>query len=318
MGCWDIFCCLCGNPCHGLLPQSEEIFLDDMSYYEKIKNSNDKKNKWQKTKLKSIYDYYIKNPDFIKTIKLYYKITNWMNSCTFLTIDNRIVHHCKEVSCNIEFTDNKNNIYIHSGKEELQPNYGIFIHTDCWKYVKNEYKISLNYSHLPIEEQEITSNQLFNFIKYDAEKYWSQDYDFVKAIIENKNLLFKPSENNSSVPKQIKKVITKLKLRTDKNRKSPINSASFYEVDTYKIGLNSNIWVIRGGKWIELSKDNLTKIKITIPNNKTQKLINKMSYIGEINNIPVFIINQKTNKNNVELEILCSNELSNSLEKLYK
>lgn len=316
MGCWDIFCCLCGNPCHSLLEGSEEVFLDNITYYEKIKNSNDKKYQYSKNKLKSIYEYYIKHPDYVKIIKSYYKITNWMNDCTFLTIDNRIVHHCKEVSCNIEFKDNKNNIYIHNGKEELLPNYGVFVHTDCWKYVKNQYKINLNYSHLPIEEQEITSNQLFNFIEYDAEKYWSQDYDFFKAMIENKNLLFKPSDNNSSVPKQIKKVITKLKIRLDKNRKSPISSASFYKVNTYKIGLNSNIWVIKGGKWMELPSDSVIKIKILLTDKQAQKMLKKLSYIGEINMVPVFILGQTSIKKNIELEILCTKELSNSLIKI--
>ncbi len=64
MGCWDIFCSLCGNPC------PSDTFLEYIHEYEKIKDSK------KKVELKTLYNYYDKNPDFIKKIKLEILSTN--------------------------------------------------------------------------------------------------------------------------------------------------------------------------------------------------------------------------------------------------
>jgi len=90
MGCWDVFCLLCGNPCHGMFPSSADTFLENIEWYEKIKDSKDKRRQFWRAELKPLYDYWIKNPDFMKTIKEYIKITKWMDDCTFLTVQNKI------------------------------------------------------------------------------------------------------------------------------------------------------------------------------------------------------------------------------------
>jgi hypothetical protein len=317
MGCWDVFCFLCGNPCHGSHDLTE-IFLDSIKYYEEIKDSKNKKNKFMQKELKPIYDYHVKHPEFVKEIKSYEKLTNWMNNNTFLTMDNKIVHNCRETSCNIDFIDSKGNKYIHSDKEYLDENYGVFVHTDCWNYVKSEYKISLNFSYLPLVSSIYESflyKSLFNNIKYIASKYWSQDYNFILAIMENKNLLLSPKNPKSITRKQIKKVISSMKIRLDENRKSPISSASFYKAGTYKMGLDNNIWYIKNGKWNQV-KDEIKKIKIVVPFNDKSKSLNILSYVGEKNTNPAFILNRKISKKNIELEILCTIDLVNSFSKL--
>ena len=109
MGCFDVYCLLCGNPCRGLLPGSTKIFLENINYYkEKYINSTSKKNQFYREKLKMLYDYYSKNPDFLNTIKEYEKLTAWMNDCTFLTVQNKIIPNCKEISCANYFVDKNN------------------------------------------------------------------------------------------------------------------------------------------------------------------------------------------------------------------
>jgi hypothetical protein len=256
--CFDIFCFLCGNPCHGTI-SLKEIYLESIKYYEEKKDSKSKKRKFIYDELKIIYDYHLKHPDFVKNIKNYDKITKWMNNITFLTLDNKIIHKCIIENCTIQFEDSKDNKYIHTDKQNLYNNYGIFIHTDCWNYVKSEYKISLNFSYLPIIspifESYYKNKPLFNNIKYIPSKYWIQDYNFILAIIENPELLFSPKNTKSLTRKQIKKVISSMKIRLDKNRKSPISSASFYKEGTYKIGLDNNIWYIKNGKWNKIDKE---------------------------------------------------------------
>ena len=39
MGCWDIFCLLCGNPCHGPIYSKQDL-LSDIEYYNNSKKKN--------------------------------------------------------------------------------------------------------------------------------------------------------------------------------------------------------------------------------------------------------------------------------------
>ena len=34
MGCWDIFCFLCGNPCHGMSTDAKEVFNEMITNYK--------------------------------------------------------------------------------------------------------------------------------------------------------------------------------------------------------------------------------------------------------------------------------------------
>ena len=185
MGCWDIFCFLCGNTCHPTF-NDKETFLENVKDYEK------KNNKW----FKSIYEVYNKNPKiFLNKLDNIYKNTKWTRKCTFLTVDNKIVHNCSEVSCNINFQDKNHNNYVHSTsysdiyKDSML---GVFVHTDCWKFIKNEYKIKLSYSHLPITEIDVLSPKIFKFINYGLiEKYWNQFFDYIGVITDSNEELCK-------------------------------------------------------------------------------------------------------------------------------
>ena len=85
MGCWDIFCFLCGNTCRN--PKyTNEVFLQDIEYYESGKGDKN-----FKTYFKPIYETYKKNPKlFEKKIKLLEKNTKWLNNCTFLCANNKV------------------------------------------------------------------------------------------------------------------------------------------------------------------------------------------------------------------------------------
>ena len=79
MGCSDIYCLLCGNPCHS-------IIYNDNNYLNLNK----------------------------KEFELCKKVTDWLYKCTILTVNNEIIHNCRDVSCNVDFeAPNKNN-YIAS------------------------------------------------------------------------------------------------------------------------------------------------------------------------------------------------------------
>ena len=299
MGCWDIFCFLCGNTCRN--PKyTNEVFLQDIEYYESGKGDKN-----FKTYFKPIYETYKKNPKlFEKKIKLLEKNTKWLNNCTFLCANNKIIHGCEEVSCNISFRDKENNIYINKTYYDNEGLYGVFTHTDCWKFIKKEYNLSLNYSYLPINIHDISRSRIFDFINYGViEKYWSQDFKFMQTIYNNNEELCYCPLKNKLVAKNIKKVFSKLKINIDPKRIGPAVSATFYKPITYRVGINGNIWNIKGNKWIEC-KDTV-KIKLSNPN---KNLIKKIVLVGDDNNIPIFVLSMIKNKENIEYDILSTNE----------
>lgn len=291
MGCWDIFCFLCGNTCHGPFDDIKESFLESVKYY---KSKNIKGN--------PIYEKYNKNPKlFLDKLNNIKKNTKWLNKCTFLIANNKIVHGCKEVSCNVTFVDKNRNTYEHGvGYDTCYSSkmYGVFVHTDCWKFVKNEYNMELNYSYLPIIKN-MSYTKIFDFINYGfIEKYWDQDFDFVGIIADSNEELCNSPLKSNLVAKNIKKVISKLKIRNDPGRKGPPVSATFYNNGLYKVGLNGNIWIIKNNKWMEI-KDTI-KYKTT----KNDKKLKKIVYVGDVNDNPTFLLNHNLNKKINEFEIL--------------
>jgi hypothetical protein len=271
MGCFDVYCLLCGNSCYGF---EIEGVLDNIKIYEE----NPKKFK----SLERIYKAYSKDKNFIDKLKKFKNDVIWIYSCTFLTLNNQVIHGCREVTCGNIFNDKNNNQYIHFDKKytkkEINKSYGVFVHTDCWKYIKKEHGIELNFSHLPY---------INDVLKVDAKtyypmtQYYEQYFNFIDAFIDGnsdycKSPLVKPTI--------IKKVFSQLKIKHNPSRKSPESSASLYPTNTYKVGNNGNIWIKQNGKWMEC-KDTI-KGTVTI---NTNARFNKYRFIGEDNTKPVFI-----------------------------
>lgn len=283
MGVWDIFCFLCGNTCHNSYYDVENL-LESVDYYEK-----NKREKYLNYFI-PIYEEYKKNPDKIKNkVNEVFKKTNWLNKCTFLCANNKVVHGCSEIFGNITFEDNKKNRYINLTYSE-NPNimYGLFVHTDCWKFIKKQYKIELKYSYIPITNFDIIDPEIFNFIDYGViQKYWDQEFNFLQMIIDNNYKLCYSPEESKATTKNIKKIFTKIKsqIRNEGKRQSPPISATFYNEGIYKVGNNGNIWTIKSGKWIEL--------KNTIK--KTVSEVQKIVYCGDVNIKPIFVLKKVKN-----------------------
>ncbi len=151
---------------------------------------------------------------------------------------------------------------------------------------------------------ERTDVKLFQFINYGPiEKYWDQDFKFLLTIVNKDEELCSSPLVSNKVVSNIKKVWSNLKIRTDKQRKSPGVSASFYKLGHYKVGLNGNIWTVKSGKWVELA-DNETKT-ITYDVNKIPK---NLVGIADVNTKPIFVKSVKQVKaKQVQLEITTTN-----------
>ena len=291
MGCYDIYCFICGNRCKSV---STDELLETFINVDISKNE-------------------------INEIS---KNTKWLNNCTLLLKNNKVIHNCKEIACNIGFKSIKTNKYYESlnvyfdntiDLEQynlLTKNYieniGIFLHTDCWKFIKKNYNIKLEYKDLPIH---LDKKNIYSYlpINYNPiSKYWQQNY--LQMYLDNNIYMIQsPLKNNIKNINRIKKIINQIKLK--QNRTGPSVSATFYNNNDIKLGNNNKFWKISNNKWIEINEDVIIK-KINIKtNNKYIKRIQKIPQIGEVNNETLFIKNYEFNKKNksIDLDLIGTN-----------
>lgn len=268
---WDIYCCICGFSCIGA----------NFDYLkEEFKNFNI-----------DISDKDIKN--IVHDIK-------WVNKKITLYANNKIKvwkNNEYDISNHLPFVDDNE--------------YGILLHYDCWKFIKINYGIKLEYKNLPVNYIDInkvknkSTNQtiLMNINYGEITKYWQQFMAFERIYIDN-NLYMIQSPlvtNNTKNINRIKKIVNQLKLKKEL-RPSPSISASFYKNNIIKIGNNNKFWIIKNKKWYEIKEDVIKKQFNINPKNiwkfmyPSKYLSNYLPLIGEYNIIPLFINNIKNNK----------------------
>ena len=300
MGCWDVFCFICGNPCHSML----------INYIDSIKESVNQeiKSSYSTKKLKSY-------PNLINDLIDLEKNVKWMNKCSMLLTNDKVKHNMKEVSCNVTFCNN-NFCATHMGKQinnsdcSITDNCGMFIHTDCWKFIKKIYNIELKFSNLPkikyykpSELKKISDwNTIFDINYGDIKTYWAQDFQFAELVVDKKKYLCSSPLKNDKNIIQIKKNISALKIKNDPERIGPIVSATFFDEGDIKLGKNKYFWIKKNNKWLQINEKPI-KINIVIDitklNNKQKKFIEQLPYIGQYNNNPIFIISSDNKKKNI-------------------
>lgn len=250
MGCYDVYCILCGNRAGKYVG-----FLYD--------TYNDTENPSNATEL---------NREF-------YKLSNWMKEVSLLLVNGDVIHDCKEIACNIVFESNKDkyfgaiydNINYFDKKIDYK-NQGLPIHTECWKYLCNKYKKKITLQDFPATEA------IMDKVKYGKiSDYWMQDTNYRDMIKENKYMICKPATNKKN-DSRINKIISQFKIKSA-DRKSPSVSATFYKENNVKMGNDGNFWQIKKGKWV---KNNDTIITYRY---KKKKINSKINY-ADLNKIP--------------------------------
>jgi hypothetical protein len=320
MGCWDVFCFICGNPCHGMFGNFAKTIKEEYIDPE-IKSSLPQSSKDKIKRLKA-------SKNIVQELEKLDKNTRWMTNCTMLLIDDNVIHGVDETACNITFCKDKfcatqlgkhiDVLSKYTEKSEYSFKefglYGIFIHTDCWKFIKKTYKFDLKFSDLP-KENSYSYAKNFNINYGLIEKYWAQDFEFDEVVLDKKQYLCSSPLKNDKNIKQIKKNINALKIKNDPKRIGPSSSATFYNEGTIKIGKNNNFWIKKNNKWIIIN-ENIIKINITINlqkiNKKDLNFLMKIPFIGMYNNNPIFIISSLLKKNNYELQLITIDSYKNN------
>ncbi len=200
------------------------------------------------------------------------------------------------------------------------------MHDDCYKFIKSKYKIDLKYSDVAVIPSSNDYNKINHKIKYgEIEKYWAQNFDFEKMMIDNNEYMIEPPLKNEKNAQRIKKIITQFKFNTDKKRRGPAVSATFYPEKTIKYGINGLLWIKSNGKWSEMKAQKLIneKGKIEVSalalNNigeKERKYLEGIVCYGEQSEKPLMIKNIKDKgKNKIEIEFIGTKE---EIDKLLK
>jgi hypothetical protein len=313
MGCWDVFCITCGNPCHGMFGNFAKTIKEEYIDPE-IKSSLPQSSKDKIKRLKA-------SKNIIQELEKLDKNTQWMSNCSILLIDDNVIHDVSESACNIQFCKGKfcaTHMGKHIDKSEYSFKefglYGIFIHTDCWKFIKKNYNIELKFSDLP-KENNYSYGKNFN-INYGAiEKYWAQNFEFDEVVLDKKQYLCSNPLKNDKNVSQIKKNIAKLKLKNDPKRVGPSVSATFYSDGDIRIGKNKKFWIKKNNKWSEIN-ENIVNISFTIK--KEDKFLMKIPFIGMSNTKPIFIISSKYVKNSYKLELIMTESYEKVLREVLK
>jgi len=289
MGCFDLYCIICGNSCYDV-DFNELENIDDVSKKEK-NNIN-------------------------KSIK-------WLRKCTVLLANNKIIHNCFDSNCSGGFSlknkkSNSTELFDCTGNKNKFTTYfsnitnsGIFLHDDCWKFMMKKYGIKLEYKNIPILNLYTGRNIMYgrvcteDNVNYGAiTKYWSQYMNYQKMFLDNNIwMAYSPLVNNSKNNLRIKKIIKQLNLKKI-DRPSPSISATFYKSGNIKIGNNNKFWIIANRKWKEIKEEVIEKkynnVKI---NDIIIKNINNIPQIGSYNNKMIFINNYSYDNKNKKLNI---------------
>ena len=256
----DIYCVICGNP-----SQDVDSIIEDVD--KKIDLTMGTLMGTQFNIMQRRFRMDDKNQ---KTIP-------WKKKCIFLTASNAIIKNCWDDDYGFYSKDYPGKRF---GKLDYL-NRGLYVHEDCFNFVKNEYDIDLNYSFF-------STNNAFNYkgsrsdeIPTGISNYWEQFFDVDQLVADKNNyMLLSPLDGDKKNTNRIKKTLKKYNFK--KNRKGPNISATLEKEGVYRYGNDECIWKNSNKKWVKQNIE-ITRKKVLYDETK-----NKLSQIGESSSKPLF------------------------------
>lgn len=318
MGCFDVYCFVCGCSCY---PINKDYIKEMMQFYkEYLQKPTSIKSKYYRNMYKAISEY----PNFFIDLEKLFVKTKWLDKCSFLTSDNKLIKNVKEISCNGEFKDSKGNMYDQYSNYNNYDfvnrcNGGLFIHNDCIQFVKKNYSIDIRFSDVPVFTEKNLFKKINKLIDYGLiEKYREQYFNYIDCTLDSNQYMCENPLTNTKNATRIKKIISQLKLNTDLKRAGPPVSATLYPQNTIKFGLNNKIWIKKNGKWMEI-KEPIETIEIEVNKNQTKlnKFLDVIVYLYEPSTIPIFIQSVKAiGKNKYKVKIVGTESLIEKVKNL--
>ena len=154
MGCFDVYCTLCGMPLN-------EFMLK--SYQEESKN------------------------------KLKLPRPHWLRECTLLLPRSKPKHGFRENSCNVVFENSRTgesyDVIENFGSKEAESHDGLVLHTDCWKYARSVLGRGLTLQDFDLSKRKEFSYYVLPYLNYrEVSKYQLQEFDIHKLCKQSSNL----------------------------------------------------------------------------------------------------------------------------------
>lgn len=250
MGCWDCSCIICGLQPHNLYVSDE-----------------------------------------------FKKISEWLNHCTLLTLDNKVYHNYEEHACNISFRpfngDLKSNEIEYNVENikrfELESKNGLFLHDDCFKYIKLRTSFEIKYnnvSHIKVSSK--------NYDLYGIKHLVGQFFEFGEKDTYMITSPLSSKKNANRINKVLSKYkLTKSELSKNNDRVSVPVSASLIEKNIIMVGNDNNLYINKD-KWIKIPDTSIKTITSKIP----EKNYKNFYYRGEAtkNTSDIFILDNNSTK----------------------
>ena len=215
MGCWDVYCSLCGLP-FGII---NDLITNNI----------------------------IQDKDFIKILK---KI-KWIKKCSILLPNNKIKHGHQEMNCNIYFCNKTKECYtINNPIDGIVLHTDCWKFAKSKNIILNY--TNFNITKADIKKKRWEQYKFKNLNYKPASLYHSQDFQFTKLEKNKKHwyILFSPMSklnklklNNNRIINNINK-INKINNKY-KKRPSPSFSAKLFIVGTKKKGNDGNMYIIK-------------------------------------------------------------------------
>lgn len=222
MGCFDVWCPLCGAPLNGIynVPGYEEFIAQV--------------------------------PPNVK------RVAGWMGKVTVL-LPNKTIMNTREVNCAATFAKGGDE-YFFAMDENFKE--GVALHDDCWRIAKKQKeKLSYkNFENKSMKDDYI--GFAVEGLNYKPiEKYWSQTFLTDILLADKKDWLLisplKSKKNEERVIGNIKKLM-KTKKQSVKSsdsksskrskRPSPAESATKFRIGSKRKGGDGNLWIVKKTK----------------------------------------------------------------------
>lgn len=151
MGCWDIFCCVCGNTYHTPNVLFNEDDNESFGITEDDCNAMD-------------------------------NVSTHLNKCSVILKNGDVIHGCYNNNGNDFSKGDDSYECIFDGFKQFgdDDKVGVFVHTDCYNFVKKDYGVELKFSHFPIID-----NNMPNVNYGKIADYWQQDMDYFQMLKDN-------------------------------------------------------------------------------------------------------------------------------------
>ncbi len=259
MGCWDVFCPMCGLSLQGLYYMEDLIMNYSEKYPEKYNT---------KTKKYEIQDLIMEKDNLFIKHKLLNKI-QWLSKCTILLPNQKAKHGFEETGCNVDFYNQKTKESYTITEFDFDGSIGVVLHTDCWKYFKKITKQELKFDDFDlkrIHKEGVWFQYKFKYLNYkEVEKYHDQMFNLDKLYFNPKDfyIVYSPLNNDENSKKNAKRIsinILKVLKNKPKMRPSPIQSATIYPNGTIQQGNDGCNYIIKydknkNKKWVKITEE---------------------------------------------------------------